>query len=80
MQILVLSTDFILFSFDRAKEKEPKRKLADCTSTAKMAHLFPKRCKTTASRSYWCSALNGKRYSISLRCSSEVGIAIDSKL
>jgi hypothetical protein len=40
MQILVLSTDFILFSFVRAKEKNQKRKLADCTYTAKMAHFF----------------------------------------
>jgi hypothetical protein len=33
----------VLFSFARAKEKEPKRKLADCTCAAKILSFFLKR-------------------------------------
>ena len=50
---------FFLFILFR-REKNESRKAADCTSAAKLASLLPKRCKTTASRSYWCSAFNGK--------------------
>ena len=48
----------VLFSFGRSKEKEPKRKLADCTSAAKIASLLTKRRKTVASLTLWCGALN----------------------
>ena len=48
----------VLFSFGRSKEKEPKRKLADCTSAAKLASLLAKRRKTVASLTLRCGAFN----------------------
>ena len=63
--LIFYSLYFLLFlvyySFLRySSKKRTKRSAADCTSAAKLASLFTKRCKTTASRSYLCSAFNGK--------------------